>query len=187
MGRTVAVAIAGALIGLQPASAQDSGSVTVDVGECVEIESAADRLACFEARVNAVLDESDAAAAASEVAEREVVESRRRSADELPTAAEQAATRAERRAARRAEREAERARDFEADTEYVGTVASFEERLPDSLVITLENGQIWEQTSPRRYALRPGYEVIISESTWGEAYRLHAPSAGGFILVRRVR
>ena len=41
----------GAVLATHPALAQRGAEVTVEVGECLEIEAATERLACFERRV----------------------------------------------------------------------------------------------------------------------------------------
>ncbi|MDX1561897.1 MAG: hypothetical protein R3305_03180 [Gammaproteobacteria bacterium] len=61
------------------------------------------------------------------------------------------------------------------------------ERLPSSYVIQLDNGQIWEQTEPKRYPLRPGLEVRVYPTRWGSRYRLTGVDTGGHIQVRRVQ
>ena len=53
-----------ALTGTPSIFAQNADRVNVDVGECVELESPADRLACFEAQVDAALDKRGAAESA---------------------------------------------------------------------------------------------------------------------------
>jgi hypothetical protein len=51
--RIAAVAIVIGAAALQPAAAQESPSLSVDVGDCVALEKPEDRLACFEAQVEA--------------------------------------------------------------------------------------------------------------------------------------
>lgn len=73
-----------------------------------------------------------------------------------------------------------------ADTEEIlATIVEMEERLPSAYVIRLDNGQIWQQTEPKRYPLRPGLEVRIYATRWG--YRLSGIDTGGNIQVRRVQ
>lgn len=182
--RTVAGAlIAGVLCGpcgLQPVYGQASGRVTVDVGPCVDLESAAERLACFDARSDAVLE----ARGGSSSAEAAVPDAE----SDDPRADEPAATVPGRRARSLAEPQVtEAVRQSEAaGDEYLGTIAAVRERLPQSFIITLENGQVWQQTEPKRYPLRPGLEVRIYRSRWGD-YRLSGADTGSFIRVQRVR
>ncbi len=70
--------------------------------------------------------------------------------------------------------------------EFFGTIVELRERLPNAYVIRLDNGQIWEQTEPKRYTLRPGLEVRIYPTRWGSRYRLTGIDSGGHIQVRRV-
>lgn len=75
----------------------------------------------------------------------------------------------------------------EAREEFVSTIASLREREPNAYVITLENGQVWYQTRPERYPMRPGQEVRLYPTRWGKSYRLAIEENGGFIQVDRVR
>lgn len=180
----VGAALVGALLGLQPAFGQDSSNVTVDVGHCLEWESAAQRRACFGAEVDAALK----ARGAAESDDSSVV-TEDREADQSPSTGDENLSRRERRAQRRAERRAvDESRELEAaEDQYFGTVKTIRERIPDSYVITLEDGQIWEQTAPKRYPLRPGLEVRIYPTTWGDSYRLAGMDLSGYIQVRKVR
>lgn len=181
---TVAAVLLGGLLGLQPASAQDSDSVTVDVGRCVDLESAADRRACFGAQVEGAIEARHTAGP-----------------DEAPTAvqggdADQGQTASGKTPARRespagssAETRAvdETRSSVAAEDEYHGTITALRERLPNAYVITLDNGQVWTQVQPKRSPLRPGLEVRIYPNKWGSSYRLSGKGTGSFILVRRVR
>ena len=60
MGTVLAAAV-GALLVTQSALAQRAGEVTVEVGDCLEIEAPAERLACFERRVEEARGGRDAA------------------------------------------------------------------------------------------------------------------------------
>ncbi len=201
-----AAVLLGGLFGLAPALAQDSRSVTVDVGECVELESAEDRfacyeaqvdaalsvtvdvgecidlesaedrLACYEAQVDAALEERDAPDPDERVAVTQdgEVDEDRSAGDEAPTSRER--------------RTAEQSQEPEAaEGQYFGTITAIRERLPDSYIITLDNGEIWEQVAPKWYPLRPGLEVRIYQSIWGNSYRLSAVDLSGYIQVRKVR
>lgn len=170
-------------VGNLPAAAQDSGAVTVDVARCVELESADARLACFGSEVNAVLEERGTEAGRSSESGDSDVETRAPGRDAGRDA--------------RAERIATQARDASVqarsgaveadDEEYTGTIVEFHERLPNAYVITLDNGQVWLQTEPKQYPLRPGLDVRIYPTAWGEHYRLHGIGTGSHIQVRRVR
>jgi hypothetical protein len=180
----IGAVLLGGLLGLPPALAQDSGSVTVDVGQCVELESAAERRACFGAEVDAVLEahgttESDDASAVTQGAETDQGETA--NGERLARPESPAEDGIETRAVD-ASRESE-----EADHAYHGTITALRERLPYAYVITLDNGQVWRQVDPKKYPLRTGLEVRIYPSRWGESYRLSGEGTGSFILVRRVR
>jgi hypothetical protein len=148
-----AAVLALALVTVPAAFTQDSESVNVDVGECVNLESAEARFACYEARVEAA-----------------------RPATEAPT---EPRTVSQRRAD---------ARD-EADeaVEIFGTIASLRETVPNSYLITLEDGQVWRQMRPKWYPMRPGQKVRIYPGRLGTAYRLTAGNLNSFVQVERVR
>ncbi len=180
----VAAALLGGLFGLQPVSAQDAGNVTVDVRDCVELESAAERLACFGAQVDAAI-EAHGAAESDDVS----AESQGREADRGQPANGETLGTSEIRAAGSAETHVvdESRKSEAAEDEYHGTITALRERVPYAYVITLDSGQIWEQVEPKKYRLRPGLEVRIYSTKWGQSYRLSGEDTGGFILVRRVR
>ena len=144
------------LAAVQLALGQESGTVTVDVAHCFELESAAARRDCLGAQVDEVLegrgsDETDNPSPVIENAEAN-----------------------------------DTSRTPDTD-EYHGTIVSIRERLPSSYIITLDNGQIWEQTEPKQYPLRPGLEVRIYPTRWGRRYRLSGVGSGGHIQVQRLR
>jgi hypothetical protein len=165
----LAVVIAG-LATAHAARAQEAESVTVDVGECTTLQSPEERLACYEAHVAAELGKRDAAtqaagpdtAAAAEPPARATSTSSAGAAQ--PTAAPD-----------------------EEPREIVGTVASVRETIPNTYVITLEDGQVWRQTYPEKYPVRAGHRVTIRPTRWGSSFRLSAESVHGSIQVERVR
>lgn len=99
----------------------------------------------------------------------------------------------ERRRARRAVRAAEREaaeqaeRAAAAENEILATIADLRERQPNAWLITLDNGQMWDQVRPQWYPLTPGDEVRLYPTNWGSSYRLTETSRGGYIQVQRVR
>lgn len=183
-------AIAFALCVMQPSAAQDAEGVSIEVGDCIELESPEERLACFESRVDSALDEP--AADVEAAAKAEVRPDTR--ADDEP-ASPPGPARPERAAA--ADRTSidrfgfpEQSDEAEEEFEYkemLGTVASVREIEPNRRIITLENGQVWSQMHPDRYWLRPGDQVRIYSTRWGDAYRLTVEELRGFIQVERVR
>jgi len=168
-----------------PATAQDSENLTVEVSDCAELASAEARLACFDAQVEAarrarpgsderrgpVADEPSAGAPApsERTAPAEVRQEPARTAGPLGVRTEQRDTR---------ESDA-------APSEIVARVAELRETVPNSYVITLDNGQVWRQTRPMAYPLRQGLDVRIFKARWG--YRMTNPKLRGFIQVERVR
>ena len=135
----------------EAALAQDLGRVTIDAARCTALESADERLACFEAQVDD--------ARSSE---------RNESRSPAPAASVPPAAGAQPR------------------TEWVGTIASLNQRLPNRYVITLDSGLVWEQQVAERYPLRVGQRVRIYETRWGSSQRLEADGLKGFIQVARV-
>jgi hypothetical protein len=71
--------------------------------------------------------------------------------------------------------------------EIVATVTAAQEIVPNSYLITLDNGQVWRQTYAESYPLRPGQHVRLWPSKWGRSFRLSADELRGFIQVERVR
>jgi len=155
-----AAALFGAAI--QLAAAQ----VSVDVSNCVELTSPEARLACFEAQVEAA-----------------------RGAPPAPPAppASSAAPAAGAAAAGSASSGRDAGDDGdEAPADIFAKVAGLRETVPNSYLITLDNGQVWRQTVPEIYPLRVGSDVRVYYSRW-RAFRLTSPVLRGYIQVERVR
>ena len=74
----------------------------------------------------------------------------------------------------------------EAPPDIEARVAELRETVPNAYVITLDNGQVWRQTVPKAYGLRPGDEVRIYYSKW-RTYRLTNERLRSFIQIERVR
>jgi hypothetical protein len=163
----------GGLLAAHAAPAQEADSVTVDVGQCTKLESPEERFACYEARVETELRERDSAARAGDSRSPGSAESPAQ-ATEPPA---QAADASNQSAAARAEE----------PVEIVGVIASLRETVPNSYIITLEDGQVWRQTYPERYPLRAGQRVTLSPTRWGESYRLEGDGLNGYIQVAKVR
>jgi hypothetical protein len=132
-----------------------AAQVNVDVSNCVELTEPEERLACFEAQVEAARNAPAPAATGGAAAE----------------------------SASRNEGFEDKA---EARPDIIAKVTELRETVPNSSLITLDNGQVWRQTVPDYYPLRPGSEVRIYYSRW-RAYRLTSPTLRGFIQVERVR
>jgi len=139
-------------------------SVVVEVGECVDLPSPEQRLACFEAQVEAARSAPPAAAAAA-----------------APAAASSTAPEDF------GLREPEPKEVREAPPEIHAKVVELRETVPNAFLITLDNGQVWRQTQPKYdYVLRPGSDVRIFASRW-RSFRLDSPQQRGYIQVERVR
>ncbi len=80
---------------------------------------------------------------------------------------------------------AEPARPAEPPPEILGTIVALRETVPDSFVITLDNGQVWRQTAPKEYPLRVGHKVRVYSTRFGQ--RLSAQELNGFIRVEQGR
>jgi len=151
-----AVVASAAAIGL--ASAQAPGpAVSVDVSECVKLTTPEERLACFEAQVEAAKAPGAAPAPAATA-------SRSSEPAEFGTGGDQEP----------------------AVQEIEARITDLRETVPHAYVITLDNGQVWRQTVPKMYGLREGIPVRIYYSRW-RAYRLTNEQLKSFIQVERVR
>jgi hypothetical protein len=159
-GMTAVVSVAA----LPPATAQESEALTVEAGDCAELAAPEERLACFDARVEAARQERPA------------------SGDRAPAADP---PQAPERSAIAADPGSDEPGGDPRSTEIVAKVAELRPTVPNSFVITLDNGQVWRQTQPLYYPLRLGSEVRISETNFG--HRLTNPALRGFIRVERVR
>jgi hypothetical protein len=170
------VLVGSALVGSPAGFAQAAGDLSIQVGECVELTSAAERYACFERQVDAALTEEAETAnhAGARGTQGAAIDTQVRDSDS-PSDAEPST-----RAASAAEEDGQ-------PGDIVSTIAALDERLPDQYVITLENGQTWHQMTSKRYALRVGQRVRVYSTHWGNSYRLAAEELKGFIQVERLR
>jgi len=160
------IAAIGALLAgaaaVQPAAAQTAaGGTSVDVSECVKLTTPDERLACFEKQVEASRTNPPAVGAPA-------------SPSSAPTASPSSA-----------EPPLSGARQA-APPDVEARVAELRETVPNAYLITLDNGQVWRQTVPKTYALRPGDEVRVYYSKW-RTYRLTNERLRSFIQVERVR
>jgi hypothetical protein len=158
--------------------AQESAPVSVDVSPCVKLTTPEERLACFEAQVEAAGAAQPAGAASGAGAAAAGAAPAAGAAAAGATAAGPSTASAGRA---RAPDDAE-----EAPPDIHATIAALRETVPNSYLITLDNGQVWRQTVPDIYPLRTGMSVRIYYSRW-RAYRLTAPDLRGFIQVERAR
>jgi hypothetical protein len=196
----VAIALGAAV--WQAAAAQDSQRLTVDVHDCLALEKRDERLACFEAQVEAaqraapargsepvtsraapVAPSAAPAAPSAAPAAPSPAPTARSTAPVAPSAAPVVESPTLARSDEdfgRAERKSEK-----QPVEMLAKVAELRETLPNAYVITLDNGQVWRQSQPMAYPLRPGLDVRLRQTKFG--YRLSAPELRGQIPVERVR
>jgi hypothetical protein len=175
--------------------------LTVEVGECVDLPTPEQRLACFEAQVDAARGAPAATApAATSAAPAPAASTAPATTSAGPAAAP--ATNAAAPATTTVEvpattstapaefgfRERLEAReDAPPPPEVRAKVAELRETVPNAFLITLDNGQVWRQTRPDPYlSLKVGQDVRIYFSRW-RAYRLESPQMRGFLQVERVR
>ena len=161
--RIAAIAALVAVASALPSAAQaPAAPVSVDVSECVKLTTPEERLACFEAQVDAT--RSAPASAGPPAASRTAP-------DDFGLPEEKEKDDDER----------------ELPPELNAKVAETRETVPNAFLITLDNGQVWRQTQPRyNYSLRPGYDVRIWTSRI-RSFRLESRQLPGYIQVERVR
>ena len=157
VGGFIALALGTAF--LESAIAQDADRVTIDANRCLEIEAADERLACFEREVGEARSNPPSTAVPPAPAAPRTIDISDQSRRAGP----------------------------DAQGELVGSIAALSFREPNKYVVTLDNGQIWEQRVAERYLLRVGQRVRIYPTRWGQAHRLEADDMNGFIQVTRVR
>jgi len=189
--RTIAVIVIAIALGasvLPSAVAQDPKGLKIDVGDCVALEKPEERLACFEAQLEAARQRA-AQVSASEATGADAAERTPSSSDAaepgpgtVPAVHNQKSASEPRSAddGGGAQRSSER-----QPVEIVAKVTELRETVPNAYVITLDNGQVWRQAHPMPYPLRPGLVVRLRETKFG--YRLTAPELHGQIQVERVR
>lgn len=165
-------------------------SLMVDVGPCVNIQSTLERFECYESRVDAARNNGDSAATMPVPREsRETVISTPRT-EQAQQPSEQASTSTRSRAVsdeasfglpepREQQREVKQ-------QELRSTITALRETVPNSHIITLENGQLWRQMRPERYRIQVGHDVRIYPSPFGSSFRLSADELRGFIQVERI-
>jgi hypothetical protein len=198
-----AVALAVFVSGAQPVFAQDN--VTIDARQCQRLESPADRLECYERQVNAASAQEPAAAPASPAPQAAAPTAPdARSAAPPPAAAAAAATAAPAAsagatpsnpspAATSGQAKQSSAAKSSGDSkptnpqDIVGKVTALSKTVPNAWLITLDNGQVWRQTYPEVYPLKPGQRVTLRPSGWGVTFRLTGDGMHGYIQVEKVR
>jgi hypothetical protein len=186
-------------IGMSTALAQGAGTVTVEVGECVNLKLPEERLACFERRVDEVTPQNRTAPAAIPPEARSAgsepalpapggtpESARATAARPAPTTATPPRAEAQRRSREETLSSGRKSDSAESD-EIVASVSALRQTVPNSYLITLDNGQVWRQTFPQWFPLQSGQRVTLRTSKWGKSYRLTVDELSGFIQVERVR
>lgn len=74
-----------------------------------------------------------------------------------------------------------------SDEALMSRVAALKEIQRDKLQITLENGQVWQQTVAKPFLLRANDTVRIAGTGWGRSFRLEVDGHPGYIQVSRVQ
>lgn len=185
---------------LAQAAAAQGERLTVEVGECVNLPTPEQRLACFEAQVEAARGAPAAAPAPAAPRAPSAAPAAPAPSSAAPAAAAAASpaapvttTIAVPAAASTAPDEfglrqrPEAEEDAPPPPEVRAKVAELRETVPNAFLITLDNGQVWRQTRADPYkSLRVGQDVRIYFSRW-RAYRLDSPQMSGFLQVERVR
>jgi hypothetical protein len=182
--------------GIQAALAQDAAAVTVDVGDCVKLQAPEERLACYERHVDAARKNSAApagapaearpatpppAALAAPSAASVAPAAAAPSAAPAPSAASESATASVAPAPPKSDSGSTGLAKIDA------TVTAVKVMVPNELLITLDNGQVWRQNRAQWFPLQPGQRVTLSQTKWGASYRLTADGLRGFIQVERAR
>ncbi len=158
---------------IQPAAAQaPAETVNVDVSECVKLTTPEERLACFDKQVESTRTSPAAPATPASATS--------------PAAPVAAPTNSQPPASSTTSSNAGRQNREEQHADIHARIREIHETVPNSYLITLDNGQVWRQTVPKAYALRHGDAVRLFYSRWG-TYRLTNEQLRSFIQVERVR
>jgi hypothetical protein len=197
VGAAALAVVVGTALAVHAGNAQDTpASLTIDVGDCLNLKSPGARFDCYERHV-------EAAKAANTPASNAAPQPDVATAAPTPAAAPAstaAVTDPVPIAAATTSSASASATGSSTDTagfpqrsspppppEIVATVTELHETVPNALLITLDNGQVWRQNIPQRFALKPGQRVTLHGTKWGSSFRLSADALNGFIQVERVR
>ena len=184
-----AASVAALAIGgrIEPAQAQQEGRpVTVEVSQCLEIESPEERLACFEKSVDTAIQQGSAPPAP---APSPATATAPAPTPEAPTPATATAPAPASASDYPPIAGSQRAAPATAETrpDIVSTIVELRETVPNAYMITLANGQVWRQMRPKIYRLRVGHAVRIYPTHWGTSYRLTVEELRSYIQVERVQ
>lgn len=196
------------MLAAQGSMAQES--FLIDAGPCLALDTAVERLVCFEQQVReaqelqgvapavvtrpAPSQPAAAQPAAPQAAVPQVAAPQAGAAQATaPQAAAPQATAPQAAAPQAAAPTGEAAFGLPEEPsravpdELRGTVASVRQFAPNQVTLTLTNGQVWRQKRADRYGVKEGHNVRIYSTRWGNDYRLSVEDLGGFIQVERVK
>jgi len=178
------------LISAAASAADDTAEVIMDGGPCLDIVSPIERLACFEEQANAAQGRGTSIRQQNLPVVSIPRNSSQQPASEAPQEVESAgippADSIESDFGLPEETINDQ-REKAQENELIARVAKIKELDRNRFLITLENGQTWEQMETKRFALAEGDEVRIYSTRWGSSYRLSSQSRNGFIQVQRLR
>jgi len=194
VGAAALTVVVGTALAVHAGNAQDApASLTIDVGDCLNLKSPGTRFDCYERHV-------EAAKAANRPASNAAPQPDVATAAPTPPPSVTPVTDPVPIAAATTSSASASAMGSSTDTagfpqrsspppppEIVATVTELHETVPNALLITLDNGQVWRQNIPQRFALKPGQRVTLHGTKWGSSFRLSADALNGFIQVERVR
>jgi len=183
-------------------AADNTDAVIMDASPCLDIVSPIERLACFEERANAAQGRGTAIPQQNLPVVSIPRASRQQPAQSPPQVESQPASETPQEVARETDHAStpqadsvenrfglpeEKVNEKAQANELIARVAEIKELGRNRFLITLENGQVWEQMQTRRFALAEGDEVRIYPTRWGSSYRLSSQSHKGYIQVQRLR
>jgi len=202
INKTLPVSL-GMLLSTAAFAADNTAPVIIDASPCLEITRSIERLTCFEDQANA------AQRGGTSIPQQNppVVSVPRNTRPQPAQSDQQATQQVQPQPATEAPQPAESASvnttdsfednfglpeenindRYEKANELIATVAELKELNRNRFIITLENGQTWEQMETKRFALAEGDEVRIYPTRWGNSYRLSSQSHRGYIQVQRLR
>jgi hypothetical protein len=167
---------------------RDSEAFNVDLAQCIDLISDAERFACYQERVDDALAEREASRPVAAADASRVTAARpppTQAAGESEPPPRRRGARDRRPAASAAVQPESLSNNASGGDEILTTITGLRETIPDVWIITLDSGQVWQMTRAQRYPLRIGLKVRLSSTRWGDSYRLTAPEHGGFVQVRR--
>ncbi|MCB1647618.1 MAG: hypothetical protein KDI36_19305 [Pseudomonadales bacterium] len=164
-----------------PAQAQEpsgANSLTGKIGACRQISNASERLICFDALADK-LQQTTPSATIHRTGRQKLMQPEQSTSTSV-TQAEELFGKSETERREILEKE----RGAETTTSLTAGISKVVRNHRGQLIISLDNGQRWQQTDDRRYLLSSGDNVIITEGIFG-GYQLRKTDASRTIRVRR--